>query len=174
MLRGERIGLRYPDNDDELSVIIDARADPKIMGKYCPPMLVKKEQLKQGNELHTVFFIILLSGTSKILGEISVIKYSPQKVEIGFWIFPKYRKQGYCLEAIHIILDYLFITWDVKRIQCEVHVDNKISQKTVENAGFQKEGVLRNNMFINGNWTDMIMYSILRSEWKEPKYLKEG
>jgi hypothetical protein len=41
----------------------------------------------------------------------------------------------------------------------------------LEKAGFRKEGTLRNNFFIRGEWTDDYIYSIIREEWKEPKLL---
>jgi RimJ/RimL family protein N-acetyltransferase len=38
-------------------------------------------------------------------------------------------------------------------------------------AGFKKEGVVRKSLFTRGEWRNMILYSILREEWKEPKIL---
>jgi RimJ/RimL family protein N-acetyltransferase len=41
----------------------------------------------------------------------------------------------------------------------------------LEKADFKKEGVLRKSAFIRGEWRDLLLYSILREEWKEPKIL---
>jgi len=45
------------------------------------------------------------------------------------------------------------------------------SQKILKKAGFKKEGTIRKNDFIRGEWRDRYLFSILREEWKEPKIL---
>jgi len=60
------------------------------------------------------------------------------------------------------------------RIQAHIDPRNITSQKVAEKAGFEKEGTIRKSMFIRGEWRDMILYSILREEWKEPKILTKS
>jgi len=48
---------------------------------------------------------------------------------------------------------------------------NVASQKVLEKNGFKKEGTIRKSFFAKGEWRDMLLYSILREEWKEPKIL---
>jgi len=50
-------------------------------------------------------------------------------------------------------------------------VGNKASQRVLEKVGFKKEGTLRKNFFMRGEWRDALVYSILREEWKAPKIL---
>jgi len=50
-------------------------------------------------------------------------------------------------------------------------VRNVASQRVLEKSGFQKEGIIRKRLFFRGEWTDNLLYSILREEWKEPKIL---
>jgi len=57
------------------------------------------------------------------------------------------------------------------RIQAQTDQRNVASQRVLEKAGFKKEGTLRKNFFMRGEWTDDYIYSILREEWKEPKIL---
>jgi RimJ/RimL family protein N-acetyltransferase len=69
------------------------------------------------------------------------------------------------------MLDCLFLSRDVGRIQAQTDPRNVASQKVLEKAGFKKEGTLRRNLFTRGEWRDAYIYSILREEWKEPKIL---
>ena len=92
-------------------------------------------------------------------------------MEIGYDIIPGERGKGYGTEAIRIIVDHLFLTKDIVRIQAVTNVGNKPSQRVLEKAGFTKEGTLRKVGYIRGDWTDAYVYSILREEWKEPKML---
>jgi len=91
--------------------------------------------------------------------------------EIGYVLIPSERGKGYCTEAVQIVVDYLFMSKDIIRIQATTHVENVASQKILEKAGFQREGVIRKGLFAWGNWADLYLYSILREEWKEPKIL---
>jgi RimJ/RimL family protein N-acetyltransferase len=92
-------------------------------------------------------------------------------LEIGYNLVPNDRRKGYCTEAVRIIVDYLFLSRDIARIQAQTHPRNVASQKVLEKAGFKKEGTLRKSYFLRGEWTDSLIYSILREEWKEPKIL---
>jgi RimJ/RimL family protein N-acetyltransferase len=91
--------------------------------------------------------------------------------EIGFALIPNERGKGYCTEATQLMVDYLFLSKNVTRIQATTHTRNAASQKVLEKAGFQKEGTLRKSNLVRGEFTDMFIFSILREEWKEPKIL---
>jgi RimJ/RimL family protein N-acetyltransferase len=41
----------------------------------------------------------------------------------------------------------------------------------LEKSGFKKEGTLRKEYFVRGEWVDSCVYGILREEWKEPEIL---
>jgi RimJ/RimL family protein N-acetyltransferase len=91
--------------------------------------------------------------------------------EIGFTLIPAERGKGYGTEAVTIIVDYLFLSRDLVRIQATTDLRNTTSQSLLEKTGFRKEGIVRKSMFIHGEWRDLMLYSILREEWKEPKIL---
>jgi RimJ/RimL family protein N-acetyltransferase len=69
------------------------------------------------------------------------------------------------------MVDYLFLSRDLVRIQATTDLRNKASQSLLEKIGFKREGTLRKSYFVRGVWTDCYLYSILREEWKEPKIL---
>jgi RimJ/RimL family protein N-acetyltransferase len=117
----------------------------------------------------TRYFFIEKKDGSKIgtIGHYQVGKL----LEIGYVLVPSERKKGYCTEAAKIMVDYLFLSKDIVRIQAHTNVKNVGSQKVLEKAGFKKEGVVRKSSFVRGEWRDRCLYSILREEWKEPKIL---
>jgi RimJ/RimL family protein N-acetyltransferase len=93
-------------------------------------------------------------------------------VEIGYYLIPSERGKGYGTEAARIMVDYLFLTKDIPRIQAVINAENKASQRTLEKTGFKREGILRKALWNGkGKWTDSYIYSILREEWKEPEIL---
>ena len=75
-------------------------------------------------------------------------------VEIGYILAPNERKKGYGSEAIKIIVDCLFLSKELVRVQAITGVDNLASCRVLEKAGFTKEGVMRKSGFIRGEWKD--------------------
>lgn len=119
----------------------------------------------------TRFVIEKKDGT--IVGLIAHYFILPSRwMEIGYDIIPRERGKGYATEAVQIIVDYLFLSKDLIRIQAVTNAGNKPSQRVLEKAGFMKEGTLRKVGHVAGEWTDAYIYSILRDEWKEPRILK--
>jgi RimJ/RimL family protein N-acetyltransferase len=94
-------------------------------------------------------------------------------MEIGYIIIPSERMKGYGTEAAQILVDYLFLSRNIVRIQATAETQNTPSQRVLENAGFKREGTLRKAGFIRGKWADGYLYSIIREDWKEPKILKQ-
>jgi RimJ/RimL family protein N-acetyltransferase len=90
---------------------------------------------------------------------------------IGYDVVRPQRGKGYGAEAVQLMVDYLFLSKDVVRIQAFTDVRNKASQRVLEKAGFVREGTLRKAGFVRGLRTDAYVYGIIREEWKEPKIL---
>ena len=92
-------------------------------------------------------------------------------LEIYYYLLPKERGKGYGTEAIVVMVDYLFLSRDLMRVQATCDPCNIPSQRVLEKAGFKKEGIRRRVGFTRGKWVDDCLYSIIREEWKEPKIL---
>jgi RimJ/RimL family protein N-acetyltransferase len=93
---------------------------------------------------------------------------------IGYMLVPEARGKRYGSEAVQVIVDYLFLHKDFGRIQAETHPANVASQRVLEEAGFSREGLIRESFFSRGVWRDTAMYSLLREEWREPRVLPAG
>lgn len=92
-------------------------------------------------------------------------------MEIGYDIIPAERGKGYGTEAAQLIVDYLFLSKTIERIQAITDTRNKPSQRVLEKTGFTKEGTIRKSGYVRGAWTNAYLYSILREEWHQPKIL---
>ncbi|GMY27364.1 putative n-acetyltransferase p20 [Fagus crenata] len=96
---------------------------------------------------------------------------TPQS-HIYFLIFPNsptsfvvgidYWGQGIVTTAMKIAVSKVFKEFpDFVRIEAKVEVENKGSQKVLENVVFLKEGLLRKYGFYKGEIIDMFIYSFL-------------
>jgi RimJ/RimL family protein N-acetyltransferase len=178
MLKGKRVNLRVVERED-LDLLVKWFNNSEFVGEYqdfpaqTPKHLLEKQVLEPKTpELEWKHFIIEKKEGTKI-GWIAHYIGSPNFgwIEIGYAIIPSERGKGHGTEAIQLMVDYLFLTKDIKRIQAVVNVDNLSSQKALEKAGLKREGRLRKALWVRGLWKDAYIYSILREEWKEPKLL---
>ena len=59
-----------------------------------------------------------------------------------------------------------FNEWGFHRIQINVAVGNKRSKRIPRKLGFTLEGIARDAELLSSGFTDIEMYSLLRSEWE--------
>ena len=177
MLEGKMVNLRIMEKED-LPLFQEWNNNPEFGGDYFPPTQNSRAELEkalEANSFELKFFIIEKKDGSKIgyIFHLNMLTYfvMGKLLEIGYALLPSERGKGYSTEAAKLMVDYLFLSKDVARIQATTHSKNVISQKVLEKVGFKKEGTLRKPVVIRGEWTDMTLYSILREEWKEPKIL---
>jgi RimJ/RimL family protein N-acetyltransferase len=89
-------------------------------------------------------------------------------MEVAYIIDIPQRGKGYATETVLILVDYLFLTRQLERIQALIDVENIASQKVIEKAGFRREGELRSAYWPRGEWKNAYLYSITRGDWKQP------
>jgi RimJ/RimL family protein N-acetyltransferase len=170
LLEGKKVNLKIVEKED-LPLLKEWRNSFEFRGEY---LSVSQETMRdlenQYEELSEEqwFFIQKKDGT-----KIGTISHRPlfKTPEISYAMLPSERGKGYCTEAVEIMVDYLFLSKNIPRIQARIDVRNAASQKVLENAGFKKEGTFRKEYFVGGEWRDSCTFSILREEWKEPKIL---
>jgi RimJ/RimL family protein N-acetyltransferase len=87
--------------------------------------------------------------------------------EFGIFIGEKeYWGQGLGTEATRLVLKHGFEDLNLHSIYLNVYSTNPRAKKAYEAAGFVQEGVQREAVFKDGRFIDLILMSILQSEWK--------
>jgi ribosomal-protein-alanine N-acetyltransferase len=169
LLEGKTVNLRIVEKED-LSLLHEWDNNPD-RGEFEQLREESKTDLERlyDNLKDSQWFFIEKKDGTKIGNIVHVL--STGEVEVGYFVVPNERKKGYATEAIMIMVDYLFLSKDLERIQAKADPENIASCKALEKAGFKREGVLRKTFFARGKWKDDCMFSILREEWKEPKIL---
>ena len=171
MLEGKLVNLRIVERED-LPFLLEWNNHPEFYGGNLPLIQQSKTDLEKNFDKSPpeakMLFVEKKDGT-----KIGVITHflTGQLWEIGYVMTTEERGKGYCSEAVKIMVDYLFLSKEMVRIQAATDTRNIASQKVLEKAGFKKEGTMRKSAFFRGKWRDWFLYSILREEWKEPKIL---
>lgn len=97
---------------------------------------------------------------------VSVYGPSPSSdaFQIGIELIAQARGHGLGSEAQRLVADYLFATTPVNRVEASTDIDNLPEQRSLEKAGYVREGALRGAQFRGGAYHDLVYYSRLRSD----------
>jgi ribosomal-protein-alanine N-acetyltransferase len=86
---------------------------------------------------------------------------------LGFKISESEQGQGLMTEALQASIAYIFNQLNIHRISANYMPRNLASSRVLEKCGFQKEGVAEDYLYINGNWEQHILTSLINSDWTE-------
>jgi ribosomal-protein-alanine N-acetyltransferase len=87
-----------------------------------------------------------------------------RRAEIGYTIARPYWGQGLATEAVRAVLTFGFERMDLARIEAVCTPDNTASERVLQKAGMQYEGLLRNYQVWRGTPQDLKMYAIIRAD----------
>ena len=131
------MNLRVVEKED-LPLLAEWWNNPEVTGEYDPLYQESRAEIEkkhQDAKSEDKKFVIEKKDGSKIglIGH-SITREFPEKLlELGFFIIPSERNKGYSTEAVRIMVDYLFLSRDVVRIQAHSDIRNTPSQKVLEN-----------------------------------------
>ncbi|KAK8308324.1 hypothetical protein V6Z12_D02G050000 [Gossypium hirsutum] len=87
--------------------------------------------------------------------------------ELGYVLAFKYWGKGIVTRAVKMVVETIFVEWPhLERLEALVDVENVGSQRVLEKAGFQREGVLRKYLIVKGRSRDRVMFSFLSTDYQ--------
>jgi RimJ/RimL family protein N-acetyltransferase len=96
------------------------------------------------------------------------IDWQNRFAEIGIHIGDKrYWNQGFGTKAMVLILKHGFKNLNLHRLWLRVFETNLRAVRSYEKAGFTKEGKFRQAQFIDGIYVDVMIMSMLKTEWQD-------
>jgi RimJ/RimL family protein N-acetyltransferase len=127
-----------------------------------------EQQNSTASDDSTANFAIRLGASARLIGCIGLreIDRQHQQAELGFWIGVEWWGQGYAREAARAVLQYGFETLQLNRVCAHHMARNPASGRVLQTVGMQREGVLRQGVRKWGVYEDVVLYAVLRAEWK--------
>ena len=110
-------------------------------------------------------FAIVEAETDRLLG--AVTRFGPEghQATLGCWVAPWARRRRIGTRSLRLVAEWTFATTSAFRLDVFIMVGNEASERMVERAGFQREGVLRAwEVHHDGVPVDCVVYSRLRSD----------
>lgn len=111
-------------------------------------------------------FGIVRKDDKQLVGAINMFNYNPlnRSIELGITVDPDERKNGYATDAIRVLCNYLFRFRGVNKVHAQTAEFNKGAVKLLEKLRFQRDGVLRDHYFHDGEFHAGYIYSLLAFE----------
>jgi len=96
------------------------------------------------------------------------IDWQNRLAEIGIHIGEKsYWNQGFGTKVMRLMLKHGFENLNLHRIWLRVFENNQPALRAYEKTGFTLEGKFREAQFIEGKYVDVMIMSMLQSEWQD-------
>lgn len=121
-------------------------------------------------EEHTLAIEVDMEGGWMHVGNCGFhnLDWRNRSVELGLFIGEKQLwGQGYGSDVLRLLLRHGFNTLNLNRIYLQVFENNLGAIRSYEKVGFVHEGRLRQDIFKEGQYLDVLVMSVLRSEWQD-------
>jgi RimJ/RimL family protein N-acetyltransferase len=109
-------------------------------------------------------FLILLRETNQHIGTMGAFKINWEipSCEIGYWLHTAHTGQGLMTEAVKTLTEMLQTKLHFRRVQILCDELNTKSRRVAELAGYQLEGILRNDCLASGGRVrNTCVYSVI-------------
>jgi RimJ/RimL family protein N-acetyltransferase len=175
MLSSERITLRALRRDDlEQLWEFNNDVEVEVAGGGDPPMPQSLERLQaefdsnvsSGGRDGTTFAI---EANGKFIGHCSLFQFDATNhtCALGITIGDKeYWGREYGRNALNLLLDYAFRLQNIRRVYLSVNSTNERAIRSYLACGFVEEGRLRQHVWSDGRYIDLVQMGILRDEWQ--------
>jgi [ribosomal protein S5]-alanine N-acetyltransferase len=118
-------------------------------------------------EDHGYAFFLFRSRDMRLLGGLTlsnVRRGVAQAGSIGYWIGEPFSGQGYMTEAVRAVAPFAFDRLRLHRLEAACLANNDASMRVLQKAGFQREGVARDYLKINGRWQDHVLFGMTEND----------
>ena len=171
IIKGEEISLRFMKKEDT-ELIVSWRNKEFVRKNFIfqKPFTIEghlswfKDMIQTGK---AVQFIIMENTLQKEIGSVYFrdISMEHHKAEYGIFIGEEDALGcGYGTEAAKLDIKYGFDELKLHKIFLRVLEENKKAIKSYENAGFIREAFLKDDVYIQGSYRNIILMAVLESE----------
>lgn len=174
----ERLTLR-PFSADDLEGLYAYQSLPEVARfLYWEPRTLEESRtfLRQKMMASTIekegdwlVLAVVWRQTGDLMGEVNLQWRSREhrQGEIGYIFNPAFHGKGFATEAAEVVLRLGFEGLDLHRVVGRLDGRNTASARVLERLGMRREAHLKQNEMVKGEWTDEVIYAMLRHEWEE-------
>jgi RimJ/RimL family protein N-acetyltransferase len=175
-MQGKLVKLRAYEKSDA-DALLRWFSDEEVTRWLGPPNFPSRAQQEKFIELAQAsgddakyFAIETLDG--KLIGDTGIrfIDWKSRKAEFFITIGEKSLwGNGLGSDALRVVIRLAFDKMNLNRVWLTVLVDNPRAVRCYEKCGFAREGLLRQESFVDGKYRDVLMMAILRQDYERTR-----
>lgn len=176
ILESERLILK-PIEPEDLRFLMDQRWDADVTDYIIHNPISWYNQQKwyekicqNGDVALSIFYKEKAGEAPVLLGAVGLydINYRHQRATWKTLRIPrKYQGLGLASEASRMLIEYGFDTLNLNKITSDIFPDNEGIIKVLQKLGFKEEGRLKEHYFHQGKFKDVVIYSLLRDDYRK-------
>lgn len=175
MIKGEKVILRALEREDlrRCWKWINEQEVARGMATVIPKSIVEEEMWYEETQKSKTDKIFAIQVGKKHIGNIGLhkIDFRNRRVELGIMIGEKdYRDKGYGTDAIKTLIEKVaFNELNLHKVSLCVFLFNKRAIKCYRKCGFKEEGILREHVFKEGKYQDLLVMSLINKNKETEK-----
>ncbi len=113
-------------------------------------------------------FAVTLREDGQVVGMVNYHNRQPgyRRLAVGWMLIRPWRGQGIMREAVPALIDHCFEHLGTHRVEARIEPANTPSVRLAEWLGFEREGLMRDWMFVGGESRSPCLYALLRPRWE--------
>ncbi|MER6271513.1 GNAT family protein [Streptomyces sp900105755] len=172
---GKRVRLRGIDPDDWTAFMLFTADEEGLGDLLQPPRSAEgyrvwaREQAAAKSDADCFQLAIEAVDTGVTVGAVGSHLADSRAgwFEYGVTIGAEHRRKGYAVEAVVLLMRFMFAERRYHRCQARIFAHNEASLTLHRRLGFTEEGRLRDHVFVAGRHRDLVMMGMLADEFAQ-------
>ncbi|NHN59792.1 MULTISPECIES: GNAT family N-acetyltransferase [Halorussus] len=173
-LDGDRVTLRVPDESD-VDFLLDHENDPDVRATRSVTAPSGPDDVRRrlggtlGRRDDTLALVVFADGDR--VGQVYLIREKPndatyRRAELAYWVAPAAQGNGYATDAARTVLGHGVDRLGLHKVTAKSFASNEASVRVLEKLGFEREGVFREEAYVDGEFVDLLRFGLLAEEWR--------
>ena len=134
---------------------------------FCEDRPIRQEEVSDflhATEIGTLAHVFGIMEKDDLIGCIAINNVHP-RTRSGNITHMAVAKWELALESVRQLVEYGFNTLNLNRIECRAYADNRVTPLLCKKMGGTIEGAARQAAYRKGEYVDIVVWSLLKSEW---------
>jgi [ribosomal protein S5]-alanine N-acetyltransferase len=157
------IRLLAPEDAEEIAALYVANREflapfePDRTEEFFTPAF-QRRRIDTAGEDHWRWGIVNGDRLAGMVVLADVLRGALQVGNVGYWVDRKHNGRGLASAAVADVIEFAFAEAGLHRLEAGTLVDNHASQRVLEKNGFERYGLARKLLRINGEWRDHVLF----------------
>lgn len=169
ILKDDIVLLRAIEEDDArvlMDLINDPEVENSVFGWSYPVSLSSQKKWISNITNDTVVRYIIEVGQEAVgVAIISSVDMKNRTSNMNIKLLKSARGRGIATHALNLIIQYCFEELNMHCLTANVIERNEDSRKLWQKLGFNEDGILRQRIYKNGAYHNIVSYSLLKEEY---------